>query len=107
MSLAIQKLVLPVLCFALAFHLIGAYERRRGSASDSDAIIGRAFALTALIIFALYVAVPQLLPSVAQLLTLFVLLLSASHLYFSLRRGVGSAQAGTSNGRSVLVIGRS
>jgi lipopolysaccharide/colanic/teichoic acid biosynthesis glycosyltransferase len=105
----LQKLVLPVLCFALAFHLISAYDRRRGSASDSDATIGRAFALTALIIFALYGAVPQLWPSAAQLLTLFVLLLGASQLYFSIRRGIASADsnAGTSNGRGVLVIGRS
>jgi lipopolysaccharide/colanic/teichoic acid biosynthesis glycosyltransferase len=102
MAFAVQKLVFPVLCFALAFHLINTYERRRGSASDSDATIGRAFAFSALIILALYGAAPALWPSAPQLLTLFVLLLGASHLYFSLR-----GRAGSANGRSVLVIGGS
>jgi lipopolysaccharide/colanic/teichoic acid biosynthesis glycosyltransferase len=109
MTVVVQKLVLPVLCFALAFHLINTYERRRGSASDSDVIIGRALALTAVMIFALYVAIPPLWPSEAQLLTVFVLLLGASHLYFALRGRVRSvsSNAATSKGRSVLVIGKS
>jgi len=109
MAFEVVKLVLPVLCFALAFHLIDTYERRRGSISDPDAITSRAFALTALLIFVLYEAVPPLWPSNKQLLTLFVLLLGASHVYLSLRRRLRSIPSGalTSGGRSVLVLGTS
>ncbi len=89
MPFALQKLALHAFCFALVFYLNDAYGRRRGSVSDPDATIGRAFALTVLILFPLYEAVPSLRPSVAQLLTLFVLLLGVSHLYFPLRRHVG------------------
>ena len=109
MAFEVLKLLLPVLCFALAFHLIDTYGRRRGSISDPDAITSRAFALTALVLFVLYEAVPRLWPSNRQLLTLFVLLLGASHLYFSLRRRLRSisSSAPTSAGRSVLVLGTS
>ncbi len=109
MPFALQKLALHAFCFALVFYLNDAYGRRRGSVSDPDAIIGRAFALTVLILFPLYEAVPSLRPSVAQLLTLFVLLLGVSHLYFPLRRHVGSlfSRAGMSAGERVLVLGTS
>jgi hypothetical protein len=75
--LIVQKLVLPALCFAVAFFLNEAYDVRRGFVSEPDAIIARAAGLTALVIFPLYPAVPSLWPSDVQLFTLFVLLLGA------------------------------
>jgi len=109
MPFAVQKLFLPVLCFALAFHLVNAYARRRARASDSDAIIARSFALAVILTFALYGAIPSLWPSAEQLLTVFVLLLGSSQLYFAVLQRVrsGASRAKAPAGRSVLVIGRS
>ena len=109
MVFTIQKLVLPALCFALAFHLNGAYDLRRGSIFAPETSIARAFALTALILFPLYLAIPSLRPSDTQLLTVFVLLLAASHLFFSQRWGVRSILSATrtSPSRNVLVFGTS
>ena len=109
MPLALQKLILPAFCFALVFYLNDVYGRRRGSVLDPDETIGRAFILTALILFPLYEVVVSLRLSVVQLLTLFVLLLAASYLYFPLRRHVRAflSRAGTSAGERVLVIGAS
>ncbi len=109
MPLTIQTLAIPIFCFALALYLNDVYGRRRRSVSDPDATIGRAFALAALILFPLYGVVPWLRPSVAQLLTLCVLLLGVSHLYFPFRRWVRSLLSRTemSAGRRVLVLGTS
>jgi lipopolysaccharide/colanic/teichoic acid biosynthesis glycosyltransferase len=105
----IQKLVLPALCFALAFNLNEAYDLRRGSVSAPETRIARAFALTALILFPLYLAIPSLRPSDRQVLTLFVLLIASTHLYFSLRSRIRSIFTGarTSPSRNVLVFGTS
>jgi lipopolysaccharide/colanic/teichoic acid biosynthesis glycosyltransferase len=109
MVFTIQILVLAALCFVLALYLDGVYELRRGSVSAPETRIARAFVLVALILFPLYLAVPSLRPSAIQLLTLFVLLLAASHLYFSARwRGHWFvSRARTSRSGNVLVFGRS
>ncbi len=109
MDFTIQKLVLPALCLALAFHINEAYDLRGGSVSAPGTRIARAFALTALILFPLYLAIPLLQPPDRELLTLFVLLPATSLLYFSLRWRAHSFFPGArrSPSRNVLVFGRS